>query len=452
MRVFLWVLQLPLRFAVGPLVFILSLTRIGWTLVAGCVIVGFVAIRAGGNLPYLLTLVLCSALLIVWFFARATLRNILMQRTLPERVEAGELFPVRLMARNEKRLFPSGAIHVRERPTEPTLSRGGWAYFPSLPPTREKRARYVTSIRRRGVHTFRPAEFSSVWPLGFFRTRAVCEVNSEIIVTPRMGQVNESFTEELERFFRRFHSTRPCAWEEDFRGLREYRPGDSPRRIHWRTSARYGNLLVKEFEHPETRRLTLLLDTNLARDEEPGRASGLRPGITGRREAHLELAISLAATLARDGLQRNCRVALAAFAPRFLRVEVSPENRNLGGLLEELAFLRPHPRTVRARTLEELLQFLPPGDLAGSAVVLISLGSLPGRPEGVDTELFRRTDNHVRLVDVSDPAFPELFRRNPLPDEQPPPAPPAPPPTEGAGDEAANSASPPLQEKEVVRQ
>ncbi len=415
MRAFLWLLRLPARLLLGPADFLVSLTRTGWALAGAAVVAVVVAIRAGGNLPYLLVLVLFSALLIVRFLARATLRSLLMQRTVPERAEAGEPFPVRLMVRNEKHLLPSGSIHVRERLGEPALSRGGWAYFPALLPGEEKRARYLTSMRRRGVYTFRQAEFTSVWPFGFFRTWASCEVGSEIIITPRLGRVSEDFLEELELFFRRIQTARPCAWEEDFRGLREYRPGDSPRWIHWRTSARRGVLLVKEFEHPETRRLTILLDTQLV-DDGRGRSSRFRAGVSGRHEAQLELAISLAATLARDGLDRGCRVTLAAFAPRLLRVELTPEQRNLGGLLAELARLRA-PRGPRSRTLEDLMHLLPADDLAHAAVVLVSLGSLPGLPGGADPNLFRRPDNHVRLVDVSAGDFSALFRRNPLPDE-----------------------------------
>jgi uncharacterized protein (DUF58 family) len=46
----------------------------------------------------------------------------------------------------------------------------------------------------------------------------------------------------------------------DLYGVREYRAGDPLRRIHWRTSARRGELVVREFEPPGLRVLALLLD------------------------------------------------------------------------------------------------------------------------------------------------------------------------------------------------
>ncbi|MDA7882086.1 DUF58 domain-containing protein [Akkermansiaceae bacterium] len=49
----------------------------------------------------------------------------------------------------------------------------------------------------------------------------------------------------------------------EFMGLREYRPGDSPRHLHWKAWARTGQPIVKEFEEVRFPRYGLVLDTNL---------------------------------------------------------------------------------------------------------------------------------------------------------------------------------------------
>src|SRR5437868_4224320 len=43
-------------------------------------------------------------------------------------------------------------------------------------------------------------------------------------------------------------------------GIREYRPGDSLRRIHWRSSARHGELVVREYEPPGVQTLAIFVD------------------------------------------------------------------------------------------------------------------------------------------------------------------------------------------------
>jgi hypothetical protein len=50
-------------------------------------------------------------------------------------------------------------------------------------------------------------------------------------------------------------------------GIREYRPGDSLRRIHWRSSARHGELVVREYEPPGLQTLTILVDSSPATQE-----------------------------------------------------------------------------------------------------------------------------------------------------------------------------------------
>ena len=76
------------------------------------------------------------------------------------------------------------------------------------------------------------------------------------------------------------------AQQVEYHGLRGYRAGDSPRWIHWRTSARRGELMVKEFEHQNEQDLAILMDPWLPR---------IKAGAE-QREA-IEQAISFAATL-----------------------------------------------------------------------------------------------------------------------------------------------------------
>ncbi|MEP7105624.1 MAG: DUF58 domain-containing protein [Chloroflexota bacterium] len=99
-------------------------------------------------------------------------------------------------------------------------------------------------------------------------------------------------------------------------GVREYVRGDPLRRIHWRTSARRGELVVREFEPPGQRSLTLVLD---ARPPSP--------------EAADQLA-RLAASEAWDCLREGGRVAL--WAPG-LEASSPAEARSLWALLEWLA-------------------------------------------------------------------------------------------------------------------
>src|SRR5436305_9628133 len=76
------------------------------------------------------------------------------------------------------------------------------------------------------------------------------------------------------------------AQQQEYHGLRDYRAGDSPRWIHWRTSARVGKPMIKEFEQQSEQDLAILLDPWLPRSK-----------VTAEQRATLELMIRFAATV-----------------------------------------------------------------------------------------------------------------------------------------------------------
>src|SRR5205814_2285881 len=147
---------------------------------------------------------------------------------------------------------------------------------------------------------------------------------------------------------------------EEFAGLREFREGDSPRFIHWKTSARVpGRLLVREHEDPRVRDVAILLETHI-------------PKITdARRRGRLERAIPFAATLADTLLGEGYHVRFRAFGPDPIALDLDPRRRELDDLLRELALLKPS----RTRTLAELLASEEsPKD---EAIFLLRIGDVP---------------------------------------------------------------------------
>lgn len=98
---------------------------------------------------------------------------------------------------------------------------------------------------QRGWLTLGRIELSSLYPLGLFRTWGYFRPVARCLVYPRpagrlplpgsgVGTVQGG------------GSNGPG--QDDFAGLRAYRPGDSPRHVHWRASARSESLLVKQLE------------------------------------------------------------------------------------------------------------------------------------------------------------------------------------------------------------
>lgn len=92
---------------------------------------------------------------------------------------------------------------------------------------------------------------------GFFRGRKRCPDVEVALVMPRFTSLRDRrIARELEASVA---APRAGSGNELF-GVREYRAGDSLRRIHWRSSARHGELVVREYEPPGVRMLALIVD------------------------------------------------------------------------------------------------------------------------------------------------------------------------------------------------
>jgi uncharacterized protein (DUF58 family) len=101
-------------------------------------------------------------------------------------------------------------------------------------------------------------------PLGFNRSTRTCADREVALVLPRFASlVSRPQARELEASVA---APRSGTGTELF-GVREYRPGDALRRIHWRSSARLGELVVREFEPPGVQTLGILCDPSPASRE-----------------------------------------------------------------------------------------------------------------------------------------------------------------------------------------
>ncbi len=189
--------------------------------------------------------------------------------------------------------------------------------------------------RSRGWHRFGPATAAASDPLGLTTRREEIGGTIRFLVYPRMVPISELIVPPRQPF----GDLKPVQSliEDPMRmaGVREYVPGDSPKRIHWRATARTGTLQTRIYEPSASPVAAIFLDT-----------------ITfsylweGQNSALLELAVTTAASLSRQLLDSRHQVGLYANAPipnRSRTVRVPPGRRpgQLGRILEDLAALMP---------------------------------------------------------------------------------------------------------------
>jgi uncharacterized protein (DUF58 family) len=386
----------------------------GWRFLILAGLCGLLSIGSNpwSNIPLLLCLMLISLWLLAMWRGTRAVRGIQIRRSCPERVFANENLSVNLYLSNtfawpcaglvvSEQVESDDALDVAPKPgdTAPrpapraSVAYVGGSFVTIVPGNSLERVKYNLVVRRRGIYKFGESRIETDFPLGFFKSHATRSVPGRLVVYPRLGEMDSAFFKDLDVALEYIRRWKPSRAEEDFRGLREYRQGDNPKWIHWKSTARVQKVLVKEFEEPQARRVLLVLDTNLQ-----------RMGV--QRFPAFETAISFVGTVARDLVRRGCEVECVALQPRdrVVRITVSRERRNLDMLLELLAGMKRDDK----RTLGSLVDVLGRRSLRRAFVLVLGLGSIRAR---TPMAWLNTGDNAVKIVDVRSDEFKRVFKR-----------------------------------------
>lgn len=144
-------------------------------------------------------------------------------------------------------LLPKSLIGIQERcPLAAPDEMDKGFYVGTIVPFGSEEATYEARCYRRGVYTFGPLKLETSAPFGLFRARRSVEAPLAVTVYPQVVPI-DSFVNQgaLQGNSPVLSLPGPSG---EFRGAREYRPTDRRRDIHWRGSARRGQLMVREFD------------------------------------------------------------------------------------------------------------------------------------------------------------------------------------------------------------
>lgn len=265
---------------------------------------------------------------------------------------------------------------------------------------------YRVPCRSRGWHKFGPARAIASDPLGLVARREELPGEVRFLVYPRVVPITDLVVPARQPFgdFRPEQSL----IEDPMRmaGVREYVPGDSPKRIHWRATARTGVMQTRVYEPSASPVAAVFLDTITFSYLWEGQNSEL-----------LELAVTTAASLSSQLLQGRYQVGLYANAPipgksRTVRVPPGRRPAQLTRILEDLATLMPAFGDRIEKMVVEELPRLP----WGATVVIVTCRVT----EGLQKSLLRLTRNSgtsrfiIIAVGGEPEVLPEVRRRIPV--------------------------------------
>lgn len=188
------------------------------------------------------------------------LRPVTVEREVsPEVVEIGERVRVIVKVKNNSWL-PILWLYAEETLPEKMARTGTWRRLLFLPPGRSFHMLYTVTPSRRGLVQLGPMVLESGDVFGLFRQFRVDPWRDFVTVLPSY-RVIEEFQVGRQRRLGDMRVTRSL-FEDPSRvqGIREYRRGDALKAIHWKTSARTGELRTKIFEPIMEAGATIFLD------------------------------------------------------------------------------------------------------------------------------------------------------------------------------------------------
>ncbi|BCJ87167.1 DUF58 domain-containing protein [Effusibacillus dendaii] len=211
--------------------------------------------------------------------------------------------------------------------------------------------RYKISNLQRGKYTFGDTVFRTSDIFGFERRKMVHRRNDSITVYPKMVPIHTWNTVNRLNNGLSFAQNQAVEDTVNVLGIREYAPGDRLSQIHWRTTAKTGRLMTKEFEWHSTNEWVLFFNRNA----EDFAAESL---IT------FETAVTVAASLMRYGLHKKHAVGLVSYGKERMAIPPYRSQDQFLKVLDHLAVVQPDSELPFTAVLLRELAYLPKGATA----------------------------------------------------------------------------------------
>ena len=278
------------------------------------------------------------------------LRRLTLERAMPPRVMAGEVFSVNLTLINRRWLLSGWLLNVRDCVTAAQSTLEPEVMFIHSPASSQVQGHYRLRLETTGRYEFGPVYISTRFPWGLVERGIVLANPGHLLVYPRIGRMSTGWKRRLAQATELANQSvlQAGPFDDDFYRIREYRMGDDPRAIHWRTTARRGELMVREFRENRDRGLIVLFDGWIP--DKP----------TEQQRQQVAAGLSFVASVCLDHLRSNreSQIGCLVLGKSLLNWSGGSGEGRLEDLLDGLALFEPHthnPLTSLWSALEQLV-------------------------------------------------------------------------------------------------
>jgi len=354
------------------------------------------------NLLLVLAGMIAGPLWLSWRMVAANLRGLRAARRVPEGVCAGDPLIVNVELANSRRRGSWAVL------AEDQIHRAGQAtlrpqvYFPYVGGHQQIQQAYRGRLTERGLYEIGPLRLATRFPFGLLKRTTTVAQRESMVVFPRLGRLTQAW-------FARHHEAFDGAQQRQqrfarvagqFYGVRYWRNGDSRRSIHWRSSARQGRLVVRQYEQPRSRDIAVLVE--LWQPQTPDDEARDR----------VELAVSFAATVIAELCRKgNANIALATTASPDELLAGPASTALVHDCMRQLALAEAGAGDRLPAMLESVHDRL----ASSNEIILVSTRAVdldePRRCGRLRQDpLLAATMRRVRVIDASSPALGRYFQ------------------------------------------
>ncbi|MFP4104770.1 MAG: DUF58 domain-containing protein [Phycisphaerae bacterium] len=247
-----------------------KVTGAGWAFLLLSVILGLVAIKTQVPLLFILFGGLMGVLHISGVLARRMIGKISLTRQSPQRVWQNQAVHVAYYLSNDRRWGSCMGLRLEEVGGDAGQLESAIGYCVNLPAGKTFRAGARFAAHRRGRLKLHGVQISTFFPFGLMRAIKFLPLPLDLVVWPAKGRLKARLLKRGATQASRSEPSLTSGGQDEFFGLREYRPDDNPRWIHWRRSAGRLTPVIREMSHSVPDKLMIVLDTAAKRTSRNG--------------------------------------------------------------------------------------------------------------------------------------------------------------------------------------
>jgi len=313
-------------------------TRLGHIVLVLTLFCGLAGMNTAVNRVYMLFGVCFGFFLVAFFLSVKDLSLLKTCLQMPEHTTAGETIRINFYLKNSlNEPFSNLRINLSELPDELLLTGGQEKeqYINCLRQQAERNIEWEIICRKRGIYEIQDLVLEKLDPFGLMRSfRRIPDVK-RVVVYPRFHPLKHVTIPVGRRYQPGGVSLSSNVGDSvEFFSIREFRDGDDISKIHWKSWAKHGKPVVKEFQEEYFSRVALILDTCLSKP------------LYGKNDQKFENAVSLTASITNYFSRQEYLIDVFAAGPYLYHLTAGRALAFQEQILEILACVEPSQESL----------------------------------------------------------------------------------------------------------